>query len=169
MPTLYPLDDDTQVSTPENRLRRQFLKGAVGTALVAVVAYFGWTRYLFPQETPLPQNNGKGSGTTAIKLGLVSEFAPSSPPKLVKVPIPHSEQVAAYFVENLGANTYRVLSAKCTHQGCIVDWNQTAGQFICPCHGAQYDLSGKVLSPPAPKPLPVYPTRVENGVLYLTA
>jgi Rieske Fe-S protein len=169
MPTLYPLDDDTQVSTPENRLRRQMLKGAVGTAVVAVLAYFGWTRYLFPQQTPLPQSSGKGNVPTEIKLGQVSDFAPSSPPKLVKVPIPQTEQVAAYFVENLGADNYRVLSAKCTHQGCNVDWNQSAQQFICPCHGAQYDLSGKVLSPPAPKPLPVVATKVENGMLYLTA
>jgi Rieske Fe-S protein len=144
------------------------LKGTVGTVLVAALAYVGWTRWLFPSETPLPQEQGQGGGTPGLKLGSVSDFPTGAPPKLVNVPIPQTDKVAAYFVENLGSDTYRVLSAKCTHQGCVVAWNQAGQQFLCPCHGAQFDLSGKVLASPAPKPLPVVATKIENGVLYLT-
>ncbi len=39
------------------------------------------------------------------------------------------------------------LSAKCPHAGCVVAWQKT--QFHCPCHGSNFDDSGKVLNGPA--------------------
>jgi Rieske Fe-S protein len=30
------------------------------------------------------------------------------------------------------------LSAACTHMGCLISWLDSAGSFLCPCHGAQY-------------------------------
>jgi nitrite reductase/ring-hydroxylating ferredoxin subunit len=43
------------------------------------------------------------------------------------------------------------VSSTCTHLGCLV--NQEAESFVCPCHGSQFDLSGKVLQGPASTPL----------------
>ncbi len=45
------------------------------------------------------------------------------------------------------------LNAVCTHLGCVVPWNKAAGKFMCPCHGSQYDSTGKVIRGPAPKSL----------------
>lgn len=45
------------------------------------------------------------------------------------------------------------LSAVCTHAGCTVKWDAAAKQFLCPCHGGRFDLAGKVVSGPPPKPL----------------
>ena len=45
-------------------------------------------------------------------------------------------------------------SAVCTHAGCIVHWNSTAGEWNCPCHGSRFDPEGQVLSGPAVKELP---------------
>jgi cytochrome b6-f complex iron-sulfur subunit len=42
------------------------------------------------------------------------------------------------------------LNAVCTHLGCVVPWNASADKFICPCHGSQYDSTGKVVRGPAP-------------------
>lgn len=44
-----------------------------------------------------------------------------------------------------------VLSAVCTHQGCIVGVDGDA--IACPCHGSRYDLTGAVTDGPAPEPL----------------
>lgn len=47
-------------------------------------------------------------------------------------------------IENYGIN------AVCTHLGCVVPWNVAEGKFKCPCHGSQYDRTGKVVRGPAP-------------------
>jgi nitrite reductase/ring-hydroxylating ferredoxin subunit len=39
------------------------------------------------------------------------------------------------------------VSSTCTHLGCII--NQKEEIFVCPCHGSQFDLSGKVVRGPA--------------------
>ena len=42
----------------------------------------------------------------------------------------------------------RVFSAHCTHLGCKID-KMDGERFVCPCHGSEYDLDGKVLKGPA--------------------
>lgn len=49
-------------------------------------------------------------------------------------------------------NTYRCISAICTHLGCTV--NRAEHGYYCPCHGSVFDDQGNVKSGPAPRPLP---------------
>ncbi|MCX6903060.1 MAG: Rieske 2Fe-2S domain-containing protein, partial [Verrucomicrobia bacterium] len=48
-------------------------------------------------------------------------------------------------------NTYRCLSAICTHLGCTV--NRASQGYHCPCHGSVFDEQGSVKGGPAPHPL----------------
>jgi cytochrome b6-f complex iron-sulfur subunit len=48
-------------------------------------------------------------------------------------------------------NTFRCLSAICTHLGCTV--NRADQGYHCPCHGSLFDAQGSVKSGPAPRPL----------------
>ena len=48
-------------------------------------------------------------------------------------------------------NTYRCLSAVCTHLGCTV--NRADKGYHCPCHGSVFDDQGNVKSGPAPRSL----------------
>jgi cytochrome b6-f complex iron-sulfur subunit len=48
-------------------------------------------------------------------------------------------------------NTFRCLSAICTHLGCTV--NRASNGFHCPCHGSMFNDQGLVVSGPAPRPL----------------
>jgi menaquinol-cytochrome c reductase iron-sulfur subunit len=56
-------------------------------------------------------------------------------------------------------------SNKCTHLSCRVNWNQDQQQYICPCHDAHFDINGKIISGPPPRPLDTYETKVEDGTL----
>ncbi len=63
-----------------------------------------------------------------------------------------------------------VLSNKCTHLGCHVNWKDDRQEYICPCHDAQFDINGKVLGGPPPRPLDRYTgdqLKVENDILYM--
>jgi menaquinol-cytochrome c reductase iron-sulfur subunit len=58
-----------------------------------------------------------------------------------------------------------VFSPMCTHLGCGYHWDSTAQQFKCPCHGSVFDVSGRVVAGPAPRPLDALPSKVEHGRL----
>ena len=56
-----------------------------------------------------------------------------------------------------------VMIGICTHLGCVplgqkpTDPKGEYGGWFCPCHGSQYDTSGRVRHGPAPANLPVPP------------
>ena len=41
----------------------------------------------------------------------------------------------------------------CTHLGCLYNWNDQEGKFICPCHGSQFQADGTYIRGPAPRSL----------------
>ena len=62
------------------------------------------------------------------------------------------------------ASEVRVLSAVCTHRGCLVD-SVANGTISCPCHGSAFALTGDVTSGPASSPLPAKAFAVVDGVV----
>ena len=67
-----------------------------------------------------------------------------------------------------GHEQWLVMVAVCTHLGCIplADKGEFDGYF-CPCHGSDYDSSGRVRKGPAPKNLlvPNYRFAADNKII----
>jgi len=60
------------------------------------------------------------------------------------------KKVAAYKDET---GRVHAVSPRCTHMGCILNWNRTERSWDCPCHGSRFDPDGNILNAPATKPL----------------
>lgn len=53
-----------------------------------------------------------------------------------------------------GNGELQAVSARCTHLGCLVGWNEADCTWECPCHGSRFAADGTVLQGPATEPLP---------------
>lgn len=58
--------------------------------------------------------------------------------------------------------TYKALSATCTHLGCTVQYRSDLREIWCACHNGTYDLNGRNISGPPPRPLDVYDVHVRG-------
>lgn len=63
------------------------------------------------------------------------------------------------------ADGITVFSATCSHLGCLVNYHKDKREFICPCHGGRYDLTGKNIAGPPPAPLTELPVRSQDGMI----
>ena len=62
---------------------------------------------------------------------------------------------------------FKAYSAICTHLGCIVDWDGRKQEIVCPCHAGIFDIEGRVVTGPPPKPLPFYQVNVADGKIFV--
>jgi Rieske Fe-S protein len=56
----------------------------------------------------------------------------------------------------------RAFSARCTHLNCTVQYDPAEKLIVCACHNGQFDLNGKNVAGPPPKPLPVFNVNVRG-------
>lgn len=104
------------------------------------------------------------------KVGDISAVPDGQPTKFEVIfpqnawPVPDVKE-AVYVVKQNGAT--KAFSNVCTHMQCPVRWESATNQFLCPCHGGLYDISGQNVGGPPPKPLPQYVHRMDGPTLYV--
>ena len=135
--------EEEALTTPDPKTsRRHFidlLLGASALAWLASVAY-PIIRYL----KPLPQ-----SGATGPTHLTRDEAAKLEQNKFVIVPVSGQRVIVLQAPDQ----QLFAFSAKCTHEGCTITYQPGQSQLWCPCHDGRFDLTGRVLSGPPPKPL----------------
>jgi len=56
----------------------------------------------------------------------------------------------------------KALSAVCTHLNCTVQYREDLPQIWCACHNGLYDLAGRNVSGPPPRPLETFEVHVQG-------
>lgn len=77
-----------------------------------------------------------------------------------------SEKTSAWVVKKSDSEVV-AFAPQCTHLGCAYRWEENKKTFLCPCHTSNFDLEGKVIDGPAPRPLDRYQVRVDGQKLLL--
>jgi len=77
-----------------------------------------------------------------------------------------SEKTSAWVVKK-SASEIIAFSPQCTHLGCAFRYEEQKKTFLCPCHTSNFDMDGKVIDGPAPRPLDRYEVKVEGNKLLL--
>lgn len=74
------------------------------------------------------------------------------------------------FVVRNSESTLRAYSNVCTHLSCRVNWDDESQAYLCPCHNAQFSMTGEVLFGPPPRPMDEYEYKIEAGniLIHLT-
>jgi Rieske Fe-S protein len=129
------------------------LGGGIGAMMVSVL--YPVIRYLIPPKS--------GEATTAnvtlpwkpaeirANSGRIFKFG-SQPGILVKTP----------------AGELRAFTAVCTHLNCTVQYREEKQDIWCACHNGVYDLNGKNVSGPPPRPLEEYRVNVKEDQIVVS-
>jgi Rieske Fe-S protein len=131
--------------------RRRLLDWFLGTSLGAMClsVLYPVARYLTPPDVPEAQTKSALAARDGeLKPNEARVFRLGSHPALL--------------VRDTDGG-YRAFAATCTHLSCTVQYRADLKQIWCACHNGFYDLSGRNVSGPPPRPLEQYAVHVANG------
>jgi Rieske Fe-S protein len=138
--------------TTRRRVVELFLGGGLFASLVSFV--YPVIRYLIP---PRVADLG-GNEVIAAKVGDLR---------------PNSGKIFRFgnrpgLLIRLGETEYRAFSATCTHLSCTVQYRSDLHEIWCACHNGMYDLNGRNVSGPPPRPLEAYQVHVRGEDLVVS-
>lgn len=131
----------------ESRMgRRSFLNWFLGTSAGAllVAVLYPVARFLNPPETA-------EASASEVEAGPVND--PSFVENGFKVVSFGADPV---IVVRAGEGDFRAFAATCTHLSCIVSYRKDKELIWCNCHNGAFDLQGKVVAGPPPRPLETF-------------
>ena len=160
------MQTDPEIKHPDNT-RRGFLKRLIGfiAVLNGLVLGIPLAKYLLgPSPTA-----GKKEWLRITQLDSLPEGRPTEIrfQAISNEAYLHTLEIRSLWAIKKASGDVTVFSPICTHLGCHYHWNTRTNHFECPCHASVFDVSGKVLSGPAPRPLDTLPVKTEDGALFV--
>jgi len=77
-------------------------------------------------------------------------------------------RIPALLVRTRGPESeLKIFVATCTHFDCTVGYQEDENRIFCACHEGYYDLDGKVLAGPPPRPLRPFYHKFKQGRLII--
>lgn len=148
------MEDKPRIQAPTKR--RSFLKFLLTGGLVGFAAsiFYPLFSYLKPPEQTEVE-------VTSVLAGKDSDFEPDSG-KIIKF---GSKPV---ILIKLKDNSFHAFTATCTHLACTVQFRSDMGVIWCACHNGKYDLNGRNISGPPPRPLTEYNVIKKGKEIYIS-
>ena len=141
---------------PPAAKRRDLLTWLLGSWAAGVLGavVYPMARFLVPP--PVPE-----STTVSASGGSASGLQPNTG----RV-VPFGSE--AVIVIRTGTGDLRAFAATCTHLTCTVQYRADLQHVWCACHNGHYDLTGRNISGPPPRPLEVYDVAVQGDELIIS-
>ena len=139
----------------EPNARRKFLQVVLGGGVFASLVSFIYPvlRYVLPPAaTDLGSDSVLAATVNELKANSAKIFKFGSKPGLLV---------------KTAAGEYRAMSATCTHLSCTVAYKAETQQIWCACHNGAYDLNGRNVSGPPPRPLEAFEVHVKGNEIYV--
>jgi Rieske Fe-S protein len=143
---------------PQNASRRVILWGALKAAVTATVLAIFYPVIWFLRPRP-----ATASGALEVKAPFNVDqiltahdnpFDFGGKPCLVVLSVEGAKRLAAQ--QPLRPDDVRAFNAQCTHLDCTVEYRREKKDIFCGCHEGIYDLNGRNISGPPPRPLQSY-------------
>jgi len=148
------VNGNTESETGARQERRRFLTWFLGGSVTALLASIAYPIARFLGTPRVPE-----AATNEVQVG------PTNDPELVEKGfkiVPFGNQPV--IVIRLSETDIRAFSAVCTHLACIVEFRKSKRDIFCNCHNGVYDLHGRNIAGPPPRPLAAYQVHiVEKG------
>lgn len=122
----------------------------------------GWLgSVLYPIFSYLKPPEVAESGVGSVSAGLASEISNNSGQivRFGRSPV---------LLVRTTDGEFRAFSATCTHLDCIVQYREDFQHIWCACHNGQYDLQGRNISGPPPRPLAQYDVNIVNDEVFIS-
>lgn len=136
--------------------RRQFVNVLLGGGILGALGSL-----LYPVFSYLRPPKGSEANVQSVKAGLASEF-PNNSGQIVKF----GRKPVILIRSETGE--FHALSATCTHLECIVQYRPELKQIWCACHNGLYDITGRNISGPPPRPLTEYSVDIVSDEIHIT-
>ena len=136
--------------------RRKFVNSLLGIGGIGglLTIIYPALSFLMPPKSTKPNVN-------SVKAGLASQF-PSNSSKIIKF-----GRIPVLLVKSEEGN-FIALSGTCTHLDCIVQYKEDTKQVWCACHNGVYDLKGKNISGPPPRPLDEFAVNIVKNEIVVS-
>jgi cytochrome b6-f complex iron-sulfur subunit len=133
--------------TEAKSTRRSFLNWVLGGGVLATVGAIVYPALKFITPPPSGEAN-----VSQVKLPFKRADLAAEPQKAKTFKFGRSIGIVVL----TDSGELKAVSATCTHLDCTVQHRPDLGILWCACHNGRYDLDGKNISGPPPRPLEKY-------------
>jgi Rieske Fe-S protein len=150
------MDSADRAQAERRGLSRRWINLLLGSGVLASIASFFYPalRYMLPPAVAEPASRSVvAAKADELKNNSAKIFRFGARPALLV---------------RTAEGEYRAFTAVCTHLNCTVQFREDLRQIWCACHNGLFDLNGRNISGPPPRPLETFQVNIQGEDVVVT-